>query len=425
MTCTECTCAALTVGAVGWNCVTSNNTCQLITNYSASDFHWAKITNGSFRFTTFPPEPSTTTSMLTSTSTTSSSTTSTSTTSSSTTSSSTTSTSTTSSSTTSTSTTTTAFTFQWNSTGNTVAGSATGIPNATASQLSEPYILRFDSSNALYISDTINNRIQKWIIGSSNGTTVAGLASGVSGSSSNTLKLPVGFVLDSLDNMYVSDKGNNRIMYWQSGASSGSLIAGTGSTGNANNQFNEPNVIERDPSTGTLYISDVNNHRIMRYLSNASSGTVVAGGNGAGTGLNQLYSPYGFTFDSSTNSLIIANYHNHNVVHWVIGASNWTILAGSTVGTSGSSSILLNQPVGVTLDRYGNIYVADSANHRIQFYLAGQSNGTTIAGRTGLSGTLPTLLHTPYSMILDSQFNLYVADTYNNRVQKFSYYSIT
>ncbi|CAF4335385.1 unnamed protein product, partial [Adineta steineri] len=73
MTCTECTCAALTVGAVGWNCVTSNNTCQLISNYSASEFYWEKITNGSFRFTTFPPEPSTTTSM--STSTTSSSTT--------------------------------------------------------------------------------------------------------------------------------------------------------------------------------------------------------------------------------------------------------------------------------------------------------------------------------------------------------------
>ncbi|CAF4230772.1 unnamed protein product [Adineta steineri] len=414
MTCTECTCAALTVGAVGWNCVTSNNTCQLISNYSASDFHWAKITNGSFRFTTFPPEPSTTTSMLTSTSTTSSST---STTSSSTTSSST--------STTSTSTTTTAFTFQWNSTGNTVAGSAVGTSGTTANQLSEPYILKFDSSNALYISDSTNNRIQKWIIGSSNGTTVAGLATGVPGSSSNTLKLPVGLALDSLDNMYVSDKGNNRIMYWQSGASSGTLVAGTGSTGNANNQFNEPNVIERDSSTGTLYISDVNNQRIMRYLSNASSGTVVAGGNGAGTGLNQLYSPYGFTFDSSTNSLIIANYHNHNVVRWVIGASTWTILAGSTSGTSGTSPILLNQPVGVTLDYYGNMYVADSGNHRIQFYLAGQSNGTTIAGRTGLSGTLPTLLYKPYSVILDSQFNLYVADTYNNRVQKFAYYSIT
>ncbi|CAF4368107.1 unnamed protein product, partial [Adineta steineri] len=72
-----------------------------------------------------------------------------------------------------------------------------------------------------------NNRIQKWIIGSSNGTTVAGLASGASGSLSNTLNSPVGLALDSANNMYVSDKGNNRVMFWQSGALSGSLIAGT------------------------------------------------------------------------------------------------------------------------------------------------------------------------------------------------------
>ncbi|CAF1165353.1 unnamed protein product [Adineta steineri] len=368
MTCTECTCAALTVGAVGWNCVTSNNTCQLISNYSASGFHWEKITNGSFRFTTFPPEPSTTTpSSTTSTSTTSSSTTSTST------------------STTSSSTTTTAFTFQWNFTATTVAGSAAGTSGTAASQLNEPYVLEFDSSNALYISDMNNNRIQKWIIGSSNGTTVAGLASGASGSTSNTLNSPVGLALDSANNMYVSDKGNNRVMFWQSGASSGSLIAGTGSSGSANNQFNAPIMIDRDPSTGTLYISDGKNHRIMRYLSNATSGTVVAGNNGAGTGSTQLNYPYGFIFDSSTNSLLIANLHNNNVVRWVIGASNWTILAGSIVGTGGSTSILLNQPVGITLDYYGNMYVADSGNHRIQFFLAGQSSATTIAGSTGVS----------------------------------------
>ncbi|CAF3807769.1 unnamed protein product, partial [Adineta steineri] len=365
MTCTECTCAALTVGAVGWNCVTSNNTCQLISNYSVSDFHWEKITNGSFRFTTFPPEPSTTTSTSISTSTTSSSTTSTSTTSS--------------------PTTTTAFTFQWNFTATTVAGSAAGTSGTAASQLNEPYILKFDSSNALYISDMSNNRIQKLIIGSLNGTTVAGLASGASGSLSNTLNSPVGLALDSANNMYVSDKGNNRVMFWQSGASSGSLIAGTGAAGTANNQFNAPVMIDRDPSTGTLYISDGKNHRIMRYLSNATSGTVVAGNNGPGAGSTQLNYPYGFIFDSSTNSLLIANLHNNNVVRWVIGASNWTILAGSIVGTGGSTSILLNQPVGITLDYYGNMYVADSGNHRIQFFLAGQSSATTIAESTGVS----------------------------------------
>ena len=57
MTCTQCTCSALTAGAVGCNCVTSNETCQLISNYSSTDGHLVRTINGSFFFQQFPPEP--------------------------------------------------------------------------------------------------------------------------------------------------------------------------------------------------------------------------------------------------------------------------------------------------------------------------------------------------------------------------------
>jgi hypothetical protein len=160
----------------------------------------------------------------------------------------------------------------------------------------------------------------------------------------------------------------------------------------------------------------------MRYLSGALSGTVVAGGNGNGTNNTQLLLPYGIAFDSSSNSLVIANYGAHNVVRWVLGASNWTLVAGSINGLSGSTSTLLNHPVGVTLDSTGNIYVADSGNHRIQFFLAGQSNGTTIAGITGLSGNSPSQLNSPFWAIVDNKMNLYVSDYSNNRVQMFNFY---
>ncbi|CAF1069541.1 unnamed protein product [Rotaria sordida] len=66
----------------------------------------------------------------------------------------------------------------------------------------------------------------------------------------------------------------------------------------------------------------------MSYSSNASNGTLFAGGNGGGTLYNQLYSPYAVHFDSSSNSLVIANYNAHNIVRWVIGASGWTLIAG-------------------------------------------------------------------------------------------------
>jgi hypothetical protein len=160
----------------------------------------------------------------------------------------------------------------------------------------------------------------------------------------------------------------------------------------------------------------------MQYLSNASSGTVVAGNNGAGISNTQLNYPYGLTFDSPSKSFLIANYGSHNIVRWVLGASSWTLVAGSISGLNGSTSTLLNQPLSVTLDPMGNMYIADSGNHRIQFFLAGHSNGTTIAGITGSPGTSPSHLCYPYWAILDNRMNLYVSDTANNRVQMFSQY---
>jgi hypothetical protein len=91
-------------------------------------------------------------------------------------------------------------------------------------------------------------------------------------------------------------------------------------------------------------------------------------------------------------------------------------------GTNGSTSTLLNNPLSIVLDSYNNMYISDTANHCIQLFLAGQSNGTTISGVTGSPGTSATQLNNPYWAILDSQLNLYVADNNNNRVQKFSRY---
>ena len=160
----------------------------------------------------------------------------------------------------------------------------------------------------------------------------------------------------------------------------------------------------------------------MSYTSGASSGTVFAGGNGAGTNSTQLSSPTGLYFESSTNSLLIANFGAHNIVRWVLGASSWTLVVGSINGVSGSSSALLTYPTGATFDSMGNLYVADYGNHRIQLFLAGQTNGSTIAGVTGIFGTASNQLYYPYSVVLDSQLNLYVADAFNHRIQNFQRY---
>ncbi|CAF0833013.1 unnamed protein product [Rotaria sordida] len=288
-----------------------------------------------------------------------------------------------------------------------------------ANLLFSPFGLFVDSASSLYIADWRNNRIQKWLAGASNGTTVAGQENGTSGLSSSELYLAAGVLVDSSGNMYVLDTWNHRIQLWASGATFGTTIAGTGAPGSANNELNLPYGIAHDTSTGTLYIADANNHRVMRYLSGAASGTVVAGGNGPGTNTSQLYFPVSIYFEASSNSLVICNHMGNNIVRWVLGASSWTLIAGDINGPNGSISTLLNQPIGMTVDYLGNVYVADAVNFRIQLFLAGQSNGTTIAGVTGISGTNSTLLGIPYALTLDSQLNLYVADTGNNRVQMF------
>jgi hypothetical protein len=192
--------------------------------------------------------------------------------------------------------------------------------------------------------------------------------------------------------------------------------------GDSDNLLDSPRAIAFDSNPDIFYISDANNNRIMRYTLNSTVSTLVAGGNGAGNNNTQLNSPRGLHYDSRTNSLFIANPGANNVVRWVIGDSNWTLVAGDINGSSGNGSMTLNNPWDVTLDPIGNVYVADRYNNRIQFFLAGQLNGTTIAGVTGVSGGGSQYLDEPLGVALDNQLNLYVADANNDRVQKFVRY---
>lgn len=164
------------------------------------------------------------------------------------------------------------------------------------------------------------------------------------------------------------------------------------------------------------------NHRIIQYAKNASSGTVVAGNNGLGNSNTQLNAPKGIYFDSPSNSLYIVNTGSHNIVRWILNATSWTLVAGNINGISGSASTELYNPLSVALDLMGNVYVADRDNHRIQFYLTGETNGTTIAGVTSSAGNNSTLLNSPSSVVVDSQLTIYVADSSNYRVQQFSPY---
>jgi sugar lactone lactonase YvrE len=196
----------------------------------------------------------------------------------------------------------------------------------------------------------------------------------------------------------------------------------SGTAGALLTQLSSPRGLARHPNTGALYIADNVNNRVVCYTVGATVGTVAAGGNGPGILNTQLYNPMGLYLDVTSSSLFITNYLAANVVKWTLGASTGTVVAGSVNGLPSNLPHALYGPSEVIFDSIGNMYVADTLNYRIQMFSNSQFNGTTIAGVANIFGTTPNLLYIPYAIAFDSQMNLYVADTANHRIQKFQRY---
>lgn len=102
------------------------------------------------------------------------------------------------------------------------------MSGSSLNQLYNPYGLKFHSSNSLYIADNNNHRIEKYSIVNSIVKVVAGQNSGYGGSLNDQFANPKDCVLDSNENLYVTDTGNHRVQRWNSGSTVGTTYAGTG-----------------------------------------------------------------------------------------------------------------------------------------------------------------------------------------------------
>lgn len=95
------------------------------------------------------------------------------------------------------------------------------------------------------------------------------------------------------------------------------------------------------------------------------------------------------------------------------------ITVAGLVGNSGNANNQFNAPLDIKLDWANNLYIADHYNHRIQKYLFNSLVGKTVAGN-GTGGSSPSQLRNPSCVLIDSNENLYISDTYNYRVQFWS-----
>lgn len=130
---------------------------------------------------------------------------------------------------------------------------------------------------------------------------------------------------------------------------------------------------------------------------------------GAGDGDGQFNEPSGVAIDSAGN-VYVADTANHRIQKFD-DQGNFLLKWGS----SGSGAGQFDAPKGVAVDSADNVYVVDSGNHRIQKFGASSSFVTA----WGSSGSGSGQFSQPFGIAVDSLDNVYVTDTGNDRVQKF------
>ncbi|CAF1439778.1 unnamed protein product [Rotaria sordida] len=122
-----------------------------------------------------------------------------------------------------------------------------------------------NTSGTVYVADYANHRIQKWLKNALNGTTVAGFSTGDQGSDAESLSYPTTiWVDDETQVVYVADSDNNRIQRWLPNAFMGDTVAGGTGWGDKLNQLDQPVDLAFD-NDGNLYVCDRSNDRVLKF----------------------------------------------------------------------------------------------------------------------------------------------------------------
>ena len=347
-----------------------------------------------------------------------------------------------------------------------------GTTGTTNGNFNNPSYITIDSVANIYVTDTNNNRIQKfdW-----DGNYMSQF--GTYGTGNGQLNSPLGTAIDASGNILVVDSGNNRI---QKFSSSGTYISQFGSTGAGNGQFNNPGSIAIDVD-GNIYVGEIGNDRIQKF---SSSGTYIskfgsakyhhitiyknklyAIGSVPSTSSLQVFSlattsvsvytcpddmwskngnnfsagagvlsfrnsyaiatpgngtplwPFGIAMQFSQTTegyyIYVVDTGNHRFIRYT-SRGQYVSTFGS--GTYGSANGQFASPRGIAVHPNGNIYIVDTGNNRVQIWILGSYWGSNF----GSGGTGNGQFNAPNDIVIDASGNLYVTDTNNSRVQKFT-----
>jgi uncharacterized protein (TIGR03437 family) len=277
---------------------------------------------------------------------------------------------------------------------------------------------------------------QQYVINTYAGNRTDGFSGDGGAPTSAQLDLPLGLALDSSNNLYIVDSVNQRIREISGGDIN--TVVGDGTSGYSGDgkaatsaEMLNPAGVAVD-SYGDIFIADTANHVIREVLNGATAtaagvtaGTIetIAGnntggysGDGGAATAAELEFPTGVAVDSNGNVYIADS--GNNVIREVAGGIINTIVGGLATNQQ------LIDPETVLVDSYGNLYISEQSGYRISKFSDGIL--TTIAGNgsIGFSGdngpAIGAALDEPSGMALDSKGYLYVCDTINSRIRKIS-----
>lgn len=326
---------------------------------------------------------------------------------------------------------------------------ASNLPS-TAVPLALPAAIAFDADGNLYLAETNHHLIRKvdpaGYISTVAGTGEQGYSGDGAPATSAQMDSPTGLAVDPANNLYIADTHNQRIRKVSAASGIITTVAGTGISGFSGDgsagilaRLSNPGALALDQA-GNLYIADTGNHRIRELSGNGVLTTIAgnglqafAGDNGPATSAS-IDSPSGLAIDAG-GRLFIADTHNQRVrvidpATHIIRTLTGTGAAGLSGDGAGAAAARLAMPRGPTADPAGNLYIADSQNHRIRRIDASTGVITTVAGNgveqfagdanPAVSASLATPRAAAFSpaAALSPDAKLTIADSGNGRVRQ-------
>ena len=260
---------------------------------------------------------------------------------------------------------------------------------------------------------TISCRATQWVVSTIAGSGAPGASDGVRTAAS--FSSPWGIAVDSGDNLYVADRGNNKVRRVTS-AGVVTTLAGSGTLGFADGpgttaMFNVPQGVAVD-AAGTVYVADSTNGTIRKvteagFVSSLAGSPSTIGRIGSidGTGINASFNnPTALVVAADGNTYVADTYNR--IIRQITSSGVVTTLAGTAA--------VFPQPVGIAADSASNLYFIDGNSARI-FKIAANATVTVLAG-SGAVGTDDGMGSTasftsPYGIAVDVSGNVYVGES--------------